>query len=642
MDDEEMIFKEFEDDDEFEVDRGEDDEEEDEEEGDEEEEGVERAEGEDEEGDEESRPKKKRKIEEAGEEDDENFSSSSESEDEPEEDENAGEKELVKQQREQKRKEAAQKKKKMFEIKVHKKSTEGDGESKPKRPRNRHTAAELLAGDRRVSKRTAAMKNTQDVIQRLQESEARRASGAQQPVQRKVVHVMTQEERLEEAKKTEKKNLASLNTYFEVEEEKKRRQKEKMNKRPQLTHVVRYLSTKKLVPPRRIFTRPKFDEIKVEPKREHEQEQGSTVTMLENGDEPKITVLEDGQQRAESNQESQNGIENQSSDLGNKEADGTEPADDQGGKMDIDSGKKDAEEDGDVFSTPKEHSIEPTEEIASNAPTADGDVDSKKKEKSVEVETDKEAEKKEQEVEDEVKRESPEKAEQPNLDDEEAEKEGQNVDKESSKKKESTSEEAGKMEVDNDKPEANGTMSEETAPRNDNEESKIKQEDEDEETSEVKLEEPKKARNDDLPPDSNLPDIHGPWNLRTKTTISMFDFLDENDYTKARSKKILLGDQAFYTEKPPPIDKKHRLCVVTGKPAHFIDPGSGMPYASLEAYKIIELVRKGGIYWNPTFGGVYTMPTHNTRHAQGVPEGFGRPDPSKSNDNEDDNNDKSK
>lgn len=59
----------------------------------------------------------------------------------------------------------------------------------------------------------------------------------------KVVHKMTQEERLKEAVITEKKNIESLHTFYQQEEDRKKsRRAALLAKRAPMTSFIRYVS----------------------------------------------------------------------------------------------------------------------------------------------------------------------------------------------------------------------------------------------------------------------------------------------------------------------------------------------------------------------------------------------------------------
>lgn len=175
--------------------------------------------------------------EEVGEGDDDNFSDSSESEIENDQEaEDAGEQALLKQQKEDQKEKRRAEKRKMFEIKSR------DPAPRPAKARKFVAKAEsLLDSERRVSKRTLAIQNKERVIERLRENERRKAEYVS-PVIKKDPK-LTQEQRLEEAKITELKNTASLHHFVEIEEYRKQQQRLIWaNRRPKLSNFIRYSS----------------------------------------------------------------------------------------------------------------------------------------------------------------------------------------------------------------------------------------------------------------------------------------------------------------------------------------------------------------------------------------------------------------
>ena len=74
-----------------------------------------------------------------------------------------------------------------------------------------------------------------------------------------------------------------------------------------------------------------------------------------------------------------------------------------------------------------------------------------------------------------------------------------------------------------------------------------------------------------------------------------------------------------------------KICMISGTEVKYFDPTTGIPYSSVEAYKILKSIEQGQIPWlsltnesNDT-GNVelYLGCRDGTaRHAQGVPEGF--------------------
>lgn len=197
--------------------------------------------------------------------DDDMFSDSADSDSEDaDEDEEHGEKELLKQQREERRRiqkkkrdalssmpaaliKAQQRQKHQARVASENEEAEIERLRLLKRQRTRLSAANLMSENRRSSTRKAAVKNKEDVIQRLKESEARRAK--QPTPTTKVVHQLTQEERLAEAVITEKKNIESLHSFYEQEEDRRKKQRAALlAKRVPMISFIRYISKATLEP----------------------------------------------------------------------------------------------------------------------------------------------------------------------------------------------------------------------------------------------------------------------------------------------------------------------------------------------------------------------------------------------------------
>lgn len=118
-----------------------------------------------------------------------------------------------------------------------------------------------MSENRRRSTRKAAVKNAEGVLKRLKESEVRRAKMATPTV--KIVHKITQEERLKEAVITEKKNVESLNTFYQQEEDRRKlRRAALLAKRAPMTSFIRYVSKTTYFEPSPI--QPLIQEIPVE------------------------------------------------------------------------------------------------------------------------------------------------------------------------------------------------------------------------------------------------------------------------------------------------------------------------------------------------------------------------------------------
>ena len=635
LEDEDNIFLEFEDDVDYEDIK---EQEGDEEEQDEEEEEQEEQEGEGEgeveqEVEEIISASRKRKLDE----DDENFSSDSGSEDENEaEEEDVGEKELQNEQREQHRREEQRKKQKMFEIKIKPTATEP---KKKKKFVPRQTAEQLLSGVRRVSQRAAAVKNTHDVIQRLQESEARRAAFAVKMSKhpnyqaKEKVRKLTQEERLAEAKITEAKNIASLNKYFEQEEERKQRQRAAMlARRVPMTHVIRYFSTTKLVPPRIIFQRPPIKDIA-------SSFNATTSTSATNEENIKQEVNENEGESIAKPEGGEPNIPQQDGTLESK-MDGAvveaKSVEENIGVIEVVQDSKNIEH---ISETKSEHlmDIDPAEmEVKNENESNENRANNEVQENGVEERDGKQAhgdlavedfrpEEAEARQADETKLET---AAQPNGEDKstlEQETKLEKLDEESEARPEEATKTAdmkadGEIKVENEtRSDGKVELGNETKLEGDGMNGTVQSAMDKENLSPSKSiikEESEKNEKKLIKP----PKVEGPHLLRLRNTVSLLNFPDEIDYTKIRVKSTLLGSQAI--RHPPPLLKPSSLvCAITGRPAKFRDPSSGLPYLNIEAYKMIKLVKEGMLTWNNDMGGAY-IGLRNQRHATGVPPGF--------------------
>jgi len=68
-----------------------------------------------------------------------------------------------------------------------------------------------------------------------------------------------------------------------------------------------------------------------------------------------------------------------------------------------------------------------------------------------------------------------------------------------------------------------------------------------------------------------------------------------------------------------PQKATHELCAITGHPARFRDPKTGLPYANSYAYKEIQRLCNGGSRWSSLLG-CYVGPVASA--ARGVPDQF--------------------
>lgn len=153
-------------------------------------------------------------------------------------DESEGEKELQKQEKKRKRSKNV--------VPAIRKVVE---EQQPaKKQKSLISSDTLLLSARRSSSRTSAVESKQALVQKLKESEQRRAKTTFVP---RVKHVaLTQEQRLEEAKETERKNIISLNEFREQEIVKKEHQKRLLHlRRAQLKNVVSFITEETFIYP---------------------------------------------------------------------------------------------------------------------------------------------------------------------------------------------------------------------------------------------------------------------------------------------------------------------------------------------------------------------------------------------------------
>ncbi|EPS38328.1 hypothetical protein H072_8012 [Dactylellina haptotyla CBS 200.50] len=100
--------------------------------------------------------------------------------------------------------------------------------------------------------------------------------------------------------------------------------------------------------------------------------------------------------------------------------------------------------------------------------------------------------------------------------------------------------------------------------------------------------------------------------VTSQTYISLLGFENEKLGKDFKSKVLFPHNRG-------PLPKPDRpLCVTTSLPARFIDPSTGLPYASLFGYKQIQRVKNGGLQWNNQLQCFFD----GQEAAAGVPEGF--------------------
>lgn len=559
LEDEENIFLEFEGDEEFDP-EARDEEEEEEEEVDEKGE-----EGEDEEKEKErGQGKKRRRVEIESEVDDENFSSSSESSDDEESDQEAGEKELQQQQRLDKKK----KKKKMELPFLRKKPAPSSKSSRTStsstKKKTSAVSTDLLATERRVSKRSSAVRNKEQVIQRLQEQEARRAQYVAPVI--KQHKELTQEERLEEAKITEMRNIASLNMYVEQEEVRRQKQRAAMQaKRVPMRAIIRFVSSTRLVAPRRIFIRKDID------MRVHK-----TPASLSGGAESKPVdqeTTDQGGNVEEKEENEENEQREEKEETKEKEKQGEEKEET---KEEENKEKEEHEEEEENKEKEENEKAEPDKE--QNIGVKDSSSKS-----SPEKDTPKETKTEENDVN------SPKSNEDQNT----LAEQGSGDDKVGNK------DETRARDDESEQPEI---AAETVVVKEEHQETKVKTE-EDEDHASPQL----------------LP-VQGPYACRARNTVNLLEFPYDFEYSRQAVKSLLLGPRALRSGKMPAA--KSLRCPLTGHRAKYIDPETGVPYGSLEAYRALKRMKNNEYAWVTEFGGVYTGLRTGQRHAKGVPEGF--------------------
>ncbi|PIL30773.1 hypothetical protein GSI_06941 [Ganoderma sinense ZZ0214-1] len=70
----------------------------------------------------------------------------------------------------------------------------------------------------------------------------------------------------------------------------------------------------------------------------------------------------------------------------------------------------------------------------------------------------------------------------------------------------------------------------------------------------------------------------------------------------------MFGDHAdwencrVYTAKGRPLARPTQICPITGKVAKYLDPRTNVPYADLEAYRVLSRVLRHEYVWSPALG----------------------------------------
>lgn len=110
--------------------------------------------------------------------------------------------------------------------------------------------------------------------------------------------------------------------------------------------------------------------------------------------------------------------------------------------------------------------------------------------------------------------------------------------------------------------------------------------------------------------------------------VRVGDEEEEEEETKEEENVVHINTEAPTGLYLPNGNKK--ICLISGKEVRYFDPGTGVPYDSVDDYKVIKSIEAGNIPWysiprdQNTYGAVeiYLNNREGTRHAKGVPEGF--------------------
>lgn len=656
-------------------------------------------------------------------------------------DEDEGEKELQEQEKMKKRK-----LKKLLSIIPAIKKVKVAPTDKPKEKPVKKRKSDILGSDsmllslRRSSSRASAVENKQALIERLKESEKRRA--AQAPVIRVKERELTQEERLAEAVETEKANVLSLNQFREQEIVKNEYRKQLLLlKRVKLRNVIRFITKESLVTPLDEIDQARIVYELNNPKSKSGRRKKGTFSFdadpnprLPGKIDPELPYYKQEMEEKRKLEEQEKEAE--------KEAENKEGEPENGLSMDESKEKENEEKEEAPVKENEEKEEEPVketdeklEEKKEKEDTNENDIEIDKEEKQDEEKNSLDAK--------EEEKEELEPQETKDVDIEMNETEGQlqeNADID-------MGESGADKEPEVKEPEVKEPEVKEPEEKDENEEKKEKEEKEEKEENENKEETPVKQENEvktepkrvtfDLDEPEETPDIssskqgsveveetkqsnkilfEGPPQKVARNTIYLIDF-DEDDKNMRLSdhnvKAILFGEQATLpasrflketttilrignvenpyavvkeekdemfesiddiTEENPMFDELKRLprlgvaeefieeeeedtkeeetvinikteaptglylpngnkknCLITGAEVKYFDPSNGIPYSSVETYKVLKAIEQGNIPWYNvssdfnSWGGaeVYLGSRDGSvRHAKGVPEGF--------------------
>lgn len=104
--------------------------------------------------------------------------------------------------------------------------------------------------------------------------------------------------------------------------------------------------------------------------------------------------------------------------------------------------------------------------------------------------------------------------------------------------------------------------------------------------------------------------------------------LEEEDNTMEEDNEVHIRTEAPNGLYLPNGNRK--MCLISGKEVRYFDPATGVPYETVDVFKVIKSVEQGTVPWysitkdQNTYGAVeiYLNSREGNRHAKGVPEGF--------------------
>ncbi|KAK2626018.1 hypothetical protein QTJ16_004280 [Diplocarpon rosae] len=115
------------------------------------------------------------------------------------------------------------------------------------------------------------------------------------------------------------------------------------------------------------------------------------------------------------------------------------------------------------------------------------------------------------------------------------------------------------------------------------------------------------------PPARDLP----PPPPRIEHASCNYLILENFDDTAVKDKNVQM--QIIFGRKFPKAPPSHELCAITGLPARYRDPRTGLPYHSAFAYKEIQKLKRSEYKWSKLVGCYVGLGTHAAR---GVPDRF--------------------